>query len=265
MSDIKEAKAAFLAYKKAKAAFGKDIACVVSLTFEQNKRTLMGTPPEVAAYLFSLIGADLVGANCSGGAEHLLDVIKAMSCFSAVPLSVKPNAGLPKMIDGKVVYDDCIADFKKAAEDFISYGVRLYGGCCGTNPDYVAAIASLIKGKNMGFESVVDRSFISSIYSLLSIKQKFSYWTFTLSNDFSIDHLYDFVGLEEDAILVDIKDDTEPEIVKNFLLESQDFAKKPYLFNIKSKEQLEIVDKYYFGIYGAVGDFCGVSGIKVVI
>lgn len=265
MSDVKEAKAAFLAYKKAKSHFNKDIACVVSLTFEQNAHTLMGTPPTSAAYLFSLLGADLVGANCSGGARQLLGIIEKMSGFSFVPLSVKPNAGLPKMVNGKVLYEDCIVDFVNATNEFISNGVRLYGGCCGTNPEYISEIARLIKEKEMAFESNAKKHFISSIYSVLDITKGFNYLEFRLDNDFSIESIYELVGLEEDAILVDIVADTETAVLRSFLLESQDFVKKPYLFNIKSNLQLDVIDRYYFGIYGAVGDLCGVSGVKVSI
>lgn len=265
MSDIKEAKAAFLACKRAKENANKDVACLVSLTFEENKRLLMGTPPEVAAYFFGFIGADLVGANCSGGAKQLLDIIKSMNRFSFVPLSTKPNAGLPKMIDGKVVYEDCIADFESSTEEFIQSGVRLYGGCCGTNPEYIKAIAKLVKGKEALFENRAEKRFITSIYSILDVSSKFNVYEFKLTNDFSQESVFELVGIEEDGILVDIGENVDQEILKNFLLESQDFSKKPYIFNIKTKEQADLIDRYYFGVYGTVSSLCGNSGIKVEI
>ncbi|WP_235374660.1 homocysteine S-methyltransferase family protein [Caldicellulosiruptor naganoensis] len=265
MSDIKEAKAAFFAYKRAKEKIQKDISCLVSLTFEENKRLLMGTPPEAAAYFFSFIGADLVGANCSGGAKQLLDVIKSMEKFSFVPLSTKPNAGLPKMVDGRIVYEDCIFDFEALAEDFIKSGVRLYGGCCGTNPKYIEAIAKAVKGKEVLFESKAEKKFITSIYSILDVSSKFSIYKFKLTNDFSQEDTFELVGVEEDAILVDIDENIEPEVLKSFLLESQDFSKKPYIFNIKTKDQADLIDRYYFGVYGTVSNLCGSNGIKVGI
>lgn len=265
MSDIKEAKAAFLAYKRAKEYTGKEAFCVVSLTFEENKRLLMGTPPDVAAYFFSFIGADVVGANCSGGAKQLLDVIKSMSQFSFVPLSTKPNAGLPKVVDGKVVYEDCIVDFESLAEEFVENGVRLYGGCCGTNPEYIKAIAKIVKGKEAKFESKAEKRFITSIYSILDTADKFSIYEFKLTNNFSQEYIFELVGIEEDAILVDIEEDIEKRFLKEFLLESQDFSKKPYIFHIKTKDQADLIDRYYFGVYGSVSSLCGSGGIKVEI
>ncbi|WP_241765452.1 homocysteine S-methyltransferase family protein [Caldicellulosiruptor morganii] len=265
MSDIKEAKAAYFAYKKAKEDTNKDVACLVSLTFEENKRLLMGTPPEAAAYFFGFIGADLVGANCSGGAKQLLDVVKTMGEFSFVPLSTKPNAGLPKIVDGRVVYEDCVADFKSLAEEFVSSGVRLYGGCCGTNPEYIRAIADAFKGKEVLFESRAEKRFITSIYSILDVSSNFSIYEFKLTNDFSQEDTFELVGIDEDAILIDIDENIDPEVLKSFLLESQDFTKKPYIFNITAENQVDVIDRYYFGVYAAVSNLCGIGGVKVKI
>lgn len=265
MSDIKEAKAAFFAYKKAKEEAKRDIPCLVSLTFEQNKRLLMGTSPEVAAYYFSVIGCDIVGANCSGGAMQLLEVIKQMQGFSFVPLSVKPNAGLPKVVDGKTVYESCIPEFVNLADEFVESGVRLYGGCCGTNPEYIRAISKVLKGKEALFESSTQKRFITSIYSLLDISQKFSVYEFKLTNDFSAEAVFELAGLEEDAIFVDIDENVEPEVLKEFLIESQDFSKKPYIFNIETRSHADVIEKYYFGVYGVVGNIHGKSAVKVQI
>jgi len=265
MSDIKEAKAAFFAYKKVKEVLKKDIPCLVSFTFEQNKRLLMGTPPEVAAYYFSLIGCDIVGANCSGGAIQLLEVIKQMQGFSSVPLSVKPNAGLPKVVDGKTVYESCIPEFVNLADEFVENGVRLYGGCCGTNPEYISAISKVLKGKEVSFESGIQKKFITSIYSLFDISQKFSFYEFKLTNDFSSETIFELMGLEEDAIFVDIDENVEPEVLKEFLIESQDFSKKPYVFDIKTKSHADVIERYYFGVYGTVSSIHGKSAVKLQI
>lgn len=261
ISDIKEAKAAFLAYLRAKDDLGIHIPILISMTFENNERTLMGTPPEVVAYVFSTMGADLVGANCSGGVELLYRIIKKMSSFSFSPLSVKPNAGLPQIVDGKTVYNQCVVDFVEYAHKFIDLGVRLYGGCCGTNPEYIKAISDIVKGYNILFNPTVKPEYITSIFECINIKNINNIAEIDIDNDYSEDMLYDYIGLDMDAILVNVKDITQ-EKLKDFLLNAQDFIKKPFIFNAKDKTFFEQIDKYYFGIYG-YKEIGGNYGIKV--
>jgi len=127
-TDIAEIRAAFLAAKDI-----DDIPVICSMAFESNGRTLMGTDPYNAAVILSSLGADMVGVNCSLGPEHMLDIVKSMS-QAGIPLSVKPNAGLPKVVDGCTVFDATPDDFASLASEYIKYGARLIGGCCGTFP-----------------------------------------------------------------------------------------------------------------------------------
>lgn len=133
-TDISEMKAALLAAKE-----NSKLPVICSMAFEQNKRTLMGTDPASCARILKAAGADMVGANCSFGPEHMVEIIKLMANTGEY-LSVKPNAGLPRIDNGKTVYDQCPAEFAEKLTEYFKLNVRLIGGCCGTTPEYIQEI-----------------------------------------------------------------------------------------------------------------------------
>ncbi|MDK2810781.1 MAG: 5-methyltetrahydrofolate--homocysteine methyltransferase [Petroclostridium sp.] len=135
MMDIQEARAALLAVKES-----CDLPVCVSMTFNEDGRTLTGTDPVTALITLQSLGADAVGCNCSTGPQAMLDVIAAMRANAKVPLLAKPNAGLPKLVDGKTVFDMDAGTFGKYVKPFIDLGVNLIGGCCGTSPEYIEQI-----------------------------------------------------------------------------------------------------------------------------
>ncbi|TYQ15767.1 UNVERIFIED_CONTAM: 5-methyltetrahydrofolate--homocysteine methyltransferase [Acetivibrio alkalicellulosi] len=141
MVDIQEARAALLAVKEC-----CDLPVCVSMTFDESGRTLTGTDPVTAIITFQSLGADAVGCNCSTGPEDMLKVIKAMKPYAKVPLLAKPNAGLPRLIDGKTCFDMGEDEFGSYVKEFIDAGVNLLGGCCGTSPLYIEQIKNNIKG-----------------------------------------------------------------------------------------------------------------------
>ena len=138
-SDIAEMRAALLAGKET-----TDIPIVCSVSFEQNGRTLMGTDPQTAVITLKSLGADMVGTNCSFGPELMVDIVKKMYFSGGGYLSVKPNAGLPEIVDGIPVYRESAEEFATLANRFVKYGARLIGGCCGTTPEFIKAIKKQI-------------------------------------------------------------------------------------------------------------------------
>ncbi len=136
MMDIQEARAALLAVKES-----CDLPVCVSMTFDEAKRTLMGTDPVTALITLQSLGADAVGCNCSTGPAQMLDIIKMLKPYARVPLLAKPNAGLPRLIDGKTVFDMEAVEFGLYAQSFIEAGVNLLGGCCGTSPEFIYQIS----------------------------------------------------------------------------------------------------------------------------
>ena len=134
-TDLAELRVALIAAKE-----NTKLPIICSLAFEENGKTLMGTDPFTAAIVLKSLGADIIGANCSFGPEHQLDIIKKMQPAGII-LSVKPNAGLPEMVDGSVIYKESPENFAKLTKEFIKCGVRLIGGCCGTTPEFIRAIS----------------------------------------------------------------------------------------------------------------------------
>jgi len=134
-TDLAEMRAALLAAKET-----TDLPVICSLAFENNGRTLMGTEPFIAVTVLKALGADMIGANCSFGPEHMLGIAKGMFEAGKGYLSIKPNAGLPQMIGNEVRYEETAEHFASVSAGFIKYGARLIGGCCGSTPDYIKAL-----------------------------------------------------------------------------------------------------------------------------
>lgn len=145
-TDLQEMRAAVLALKDV-----SDRPFTCSFSFEHQGRTLSGNPAESCAIVCQSLGAVLVGANCSGGPESLLEPIEKMYSVASVPLLVKPNAGLPEMENGKQVYHSEPQNFNNCMGAYLSHGVRLMGGCCGTTPAHIAAM-----GEQLPLEAVPD-------------------------------------------------------------------------------------------------------------
>ncbi len=136
MMDIQEARAALLAVREL-----GDFPVMISMTFDASGHTLGGTDPVSALVTLQALGADAFGCNCSTGPADMVDVIRRLKPHATVPLLAKPNAGQPKLRDGKTVFDmgpDTFAEFGPA---LMAAGVNLIGGCCGTTPEHIAALA----------------------------------------------------------------------------------------------------------------------------
>ncbi len=136
MIDIQEARAALIAVREVSQLF-----TIVSMTYEKNGRTLNGTDPLTALVALQALGADAVGCNCSAGPEAMLEMIGRMKPYATVPLLAKPNAGLPELIGEETIFGMGAANFASFGPAFAKAGVNLMGGCCGTTPDHIAALA----------------------------------------------------------------------------------------------------------------------------
>ena len=133
MSDLCEVKAAVLAAKE-----NTRLPVWATMTFEKTGRTFVGVTVPAMALTLEGLGVDALGFNCSLGPKELLPLVEELSRWTNLPLILKPNAGLPDPVTG---------DFKIGPEDFaaamlpaLERGVRILGGCCGTTPDYIAAL-----------------------------------------------------------------------------------------------------------------------------
>ncbi len=140
MTDLYETKAALLAAKE-----NSDLPVLVSMTFEENGRTFTGCSLEAMVLTLESLGADAIGINCSLGPAQLAPLLERLCQLSSLPILAKPNAGLPDPRTGH--YHLSPEEFGKAAEAYIDAGVTILGGCCGTTPETIRVLASLIKNR----------------------------------------------------------------------------------------------------------------------
>ena len=118
---------------------------VAQMTTEEDGNSLDGTPPEIFAPALESLGANLVGLNCSVGPAPMLEGLERMSAATSLKLSAQPNAGKPRDIEGRNIYL-CSPEYMASyARRFISAGVRLVGGCCGTTPEHIRQIALAVQ------------------------------------------------------------------------------------------------------------------------
>ncbi len=138
--DLQEMRAALLASKDA-----TNLPVICQMSYSEDGRTVTGTDPETAAVVLDAMGADIIGVNCSLGPEQLLPVVEKLARSTAKPISVQPNAGLPQFVDGKTIFPMTPEDFSHWAPKLIAAGATYIGGCCGTTPAHIRAIAECKK------------------------------------------------------------------------------------------------------------------------
>jgi methionine synthase I (cobalamin-dependent)/5,10-methylenetetrahydrofolate reductase len=118
---------------------------VAQVTTEEDGNTLDGAAPELFIQQLEEQGANVVGLNCSVGPAAMLETIERIARVAKVPLSAQPNAGRPREVEGRHIYL-CSPEYMASyARRFISNGVRLVGGCCGTTPDHIRQIRIAVR------------------------------------------------------------------------------------------------------------------------
>lgn len=135
MMSLAEARACVIAIKET-----CDLPIMVSMTYNEDGRTLYGTDPVTALVVLENLGVDAIGMNCSTGPEEMLPLIQAMKQYASIPIIAKPNAGLPELIDEKTVYQMTPQQFAQYGERLIEVGACIVGGCCGTTPEHIKAL-----------------------------------------------------------------------------------------------------------------------------
>lgn len=137
MSDLLEAE---LAVAAARTTGLPVVACMVFDSGKNRDRTMMGITPEHAARALSAAGADVIGANCGQGIAGFLPLCQRLRAATSLPIWIKPNAGLPQLVAGRTVYAGTPEAFADRVPALIAAGASFIGGCCGTSPDFIAAI-----------------------------------------------------------------------------------------------------------------------------
>ncbi len=141
INDSYETKAALLAVKE-----NCDLPVIVSNAYSEDGKLMTGATPEAMVALLEGMGADVIGANCSLGPRQLRSVMESLLAVSSVPVVFQPNAGLPKSVSGKTVFDVDADEFSDEVCELVKLGVRVVGGCCGTTPEYIKKVVEKTKG-----------------------------------------------------------------------------------------------------------------------
>lgn len=141
MSSLDEVRAAVEGARRA----GPDLPLTVTLSFDTKGRTNMGVRPEQAAEALVGLGVTALGANCGATLEMTEEAVRKM-CEAAPEaiLIVKPNAGLPKVVADEVVYDATPETMAEYSRRFVDLGARIVGGCCGSTPAHIRAMAQAV-------------------------------------------------------------------------------------------------------------------------
>lgn len=135
MNDSYETKAALLAAKE-----NSDLPVFVSNAYGEDGKLMTGATPAAMVAMLEGLGADAIGVNCSLGPHALMGVVEEYLSLASVPVLCKPNAGLPHTESGKTAFDVSPESFAREVSHMVRKGVRAVGGCCGTTPDYIAAL-----------------------------------------------------------------------------------------------------------------------------
>ena len=153
MNDGYESKAAVLAAKEVMEELGLldgeagapntrgTLPIIVSNVYDKECRTLSGSTPETMVAMLEGLGVAAVGVNCSLGPLEMKPTVERLCRAASVPVLVKPNAGLPKVVDGRTVFDVPAPQFVEAMEELAALGPMILGGCCGTTPEYIKGIS----------------------------------------------------------------------------------------------------------------------------
>jgi 5-methyltetrahydrofolate--homocysteine methyltransferase len=142
MGDLTEAVRAVKAAK----AMAPGVPVLATMTFEPTPRgyfTVMGVSVEKAAAGLEAAGADAVGSNCGTGIDDMVSIARA----TRLPLVIQPNAGLPRSLEGQLVYDQTPETMAARVPELLDLGVAIVGGCCGTTPDHIRAIRRAVDAR----------------------------------------------------------------------------------------------------------------------
>lgn len=164
MMSLAEARAALIAAKEV-----CDLPIIVSMTFNEDGRTLYGTNPETAVVVLQSLGADAIGVNCSTGPEEMIPLVKTMVQYANVPILAKPNAGMPELVDGETIYAMTPEEFAEFGRQLVVAGASMVGGCCGTTSAHITALAQMVRLLEVPEISAEKKRLLASERQMLEI------------------------------------------------------------------------------------------------
>ena len=263
MSDTYELKAAVLAAKE-----NCELPVFATVTFDEKGKLLTGADiPSVVALLEGL-GVDALGVNCGLGPKQMLPILDEIMQYASVPVIMKPNAGLPKQKDGEVYYDVEPEEFASYMEEIVRHGASLVGGCCGTTPEYIAAVNDRLKDSDIFYTREIpkkkDRTIVSAYGKAVEIGDKPLIIGERINptgkkrlkqalKENDIDYLIKEAISQQDAgahildVNVGLPDIDEPAMMKEVITEIQSVTSLPLQIDTVDEKALEAAMRIYNG------------------
>lgn len=257
MISLPEARAAVIAIREV-----SQKPILATMTCDSKGRTMSGNDAPACVAALEAVGITAFGLNCSTGPEDMVATIARVAEFTDLPLAVKPNAGVPHVDgEGKTVFDVAPKQFASCAEAFYDAGVRIFGGCCGTGPEHIAALTAELKkcAKKEAEKADMDGQI------LLSCEKS----AFVMSDDVQIPPSVDC-----DDDIVDVIMDFEDEILHINITDGDSvaaFAENAYALDAplavtaENEELLEAFARIYCGVFLLVecaGDEVKIAELK---
>ena len=263
MSDTYELKAAVLAAKE-----NCELPVFATVTFDEKGKLLTGADiPSVVALLEGL-GVDALGVNCGLGPKQMIPILDEIMQYASVPVIMKPNAGLPKQKDGEVYYDVEPEEFASYMEEIVCHGASLIGGCCGTTPEYIAAVNDRLKDSDIFYTREIpqkkDRTIVSAYGKAVEIGDKPLIIGERINptgkkrlkqalKEKDIDYLIKEAINQQDAgahildVNVGLPDIDEPAMMKEVIAEIQSVTSLPLQIDTVDEKALEAAMRIYNG------------------
>ncbi|MBE6796101.1 MAG: homocysteine methyltransferase [Ruminococcaceae bacterium] len=163
-TDLREARIALLAVKE-----NTSLPVFVTLSFDENGKTMGGNTPGATAIALKCAGADAVGLNCSLGPDKLTFVVDEFLKYSHLPVIVKPNAGLPDSETGKYSMDE--KTFALLMAEFYKKGIKILGGCCGTSPEYINELKKVLENTEKGEKQTPETDVICGLCDVVKLSE----------------------------------------------------------------------------------------------
>ena len=174
--DLLQAKSAVIGAKRAMKALGVYVPIIVSVTIETTGTMLLGSEIGAALTALSALGIDSIGLNCATGPTEMSEHLRYLSKYSNLPVTVMPNAGLPILGPHGAHYPLSPVELATAQLQFVNdYGAGLVGGCCGTTPAHIQAVADAVSGKKPARPTLIVEPGLASLYQHQPFDQTMTY------------------------------------------------------------------------------------------
>ncbi|MCX7796430.1 MAG: homocysteine S-methyltransferase family protein [bacterium] len=261
MGDLQEARIALLACKE-----NTKLPIICQMSFSENLRTTSGTPPEVSALVLWSLGADVVGANCSMGSEGLYKVLEKMINSGVSHISIQPNAGMPIIEDGKLVYPETPEQLADFTIKYVELGAGIVGSCCGSTPEHTKAISNAVRNMKKveikrrdsyaAFTSRTKLIEVSKDLPITVIGEKLNAYAEECKNLLYSKDIDGLVALGREQIQAGAKaidlhlsspEIDEKELVRELIVNFQQFGDVPLVFDIQDPDVLEMALRLYPG------------------